>query len=648
MNRMRKWQKRSLIGVSLLVLILLIGAVTAYRLTDSAHLKAIAHDKALQQLSRELTIGDIGLKLFPYPRLHASKVTLANPDWARDAHLVEAADVTVDFAFLPLLRGEVEVSGMHFEGVQINLEIADDGKRSWDFPHNQNSSNFAQTLTALSAKHSSVRLRTAKAEPAVWQLQELRADGARGLRKVAFDLQLARNNHLLKMDGKLDDLSAIGQPGAVSNGVIHASAGQASATISGQIPLDLALQNYAITASFEAASMQELFAFLKLDRRSPAAMKGSVDLHAVDKKTDIKNLRLQLGQLNLSGDGSWDRSGSRPHFNANLLADRVDMTQTFLDAGQPPLPPKKPGKLFRDKALAWHLLVDLDGIDGKVDAKIAALKLRSGIEVKDASAKMTFNNDRMTVHAFSGQMLGGSASGDAVFEGRKKALQLNLQMKATSLEQWFKQSGKKVAMSGGIMNVDARVVGAGNSLNDLAAAMSGPVNIRVGAMKILSPKAGQAEFWLTGLFSAKESDRVDLACISARLPFESGVAQGEAIAGARSDVSQLLTRGTVDLRDQTVDLHGRVRARSGINLGISNFASEVKIAGPLTKPELKLDEAGAVGAIARIGAAILTGGVSILATSIWDGANPESDPCQVVFSSKATAAAAKKKRAQDN
>ena len=98
----------------------------------------------------------------------------------------------------------------------------------------------------------------------------------------------------------------------------------------------------------------------------------------------------------------------------------------------------------------------------------------------------------------------------------------------------------------------------------------------------------------------------------------------------------------MNLQNQTVDLHGKVRVRSGFSLGISNFSDEIKIVGALGKPELKLDESGALGAIARIGAAILTSGVSIVATSIWDGANPKSDPCQVVFSSRA----AKKQQAR--
>ena len=631
-----------------LVLLSVIGSITLSTLMDGKRLKELARDKARQEWGRELMIGDIALRLFPYPQLHAKNVMLSNPEWARDKYLIEAAEMQAEFAFLPILTGKVVLSGLYFDGLKANFNVANDGRRSWDFPPAKALSSFSMELTKLNAHNSRIRFRNAEDEPLSWQVQKLRADAQEDLRNVEFDMQLQREKHVLRIDGKIDDLSNFGQKGAVSKGVIHAKSGQASATISGNMPLDIGLNNFDVVASIDAPSTQEFFAFLGMKQGTPAPLKASVTLHTVNRKIDFKDLKLQLGKMHLSGEGQINLRGKKPTVNVQVQADRVDMIQTFLDAGRAPFLPKKTGQLFRDNPLAWNLLVALDGTQGKIDANITALKLRSGIEVADASAKMTFNDDQITVNRFSGKLLGGNATGNAFFDGSRKAVRLNLQVEDARLEQWFKQTGRNTAIAGGKMTVDAKITALGTTMNDLAATVTGPIDIRVGPAKILSPKAGQAEFWLTGLFSAKDSDRIDLSCLSARLPFQSGIAQGDAIVGARSDVSQLLTRGNVDLRDQTLDLHGRVRARSGFNLGVSTFASEVKITGQIFKPAMSLDESDTVGIIARVGAAIFTSGLSVVATSLWDGANPDFDPCQQVFLSKAKTANDKSKRQSTN
>jgi AsmA family protein len=126
---------------------------------------------------------------------------------------------------------------------------------------------------------------------------------------------------------------------------------------------------------------------------------------------------------------------------------------------------------------------------------------------------------------------------------------------------------------------------------------------------------------------------VNLSCMSAYLPFENGRAAAEPIAGIRSDASQMLGSGYFDLKRQTMDLRGRVRARSGVNLGVANIAGgDLKIAGRIAAPAIGLDPESTPAALARIGAAIMTSGVSILATALWDAANPASDPCQITFS----------------
>ncbi|HWU98125.1 MAG TPA: AsmA family protein [Oxalicibacterium sp.] len=642
---MRRWQKGVLWGIAGLALLLMAATFVLHALAGSDRLEQLAHDKVRQTWARELTVDDIAISMWPTPRVHATNVTISNPGWAQDKHMLQASGITVRLALLPLLTGNVVVKGLRFERVRVNLETDREGRRSWEMPKNaEQPSDIA--LSDLQIKDGVLTVRNADGTHKTMHLETLHAEATGDLQQVVFDARANRNGQILELDGKLRDLSALGTPGASTEGEVNAKIGQAALSASGRFPLDLAMPRYAFAASLDAQSLQQAYTFFGIDERSPVPLKASTMLQGEDRKIHVNRLKLQMGALNLDGSAQLDISDARPNFSARLQADRIDMIQTFLDAGRPPLPPKKPGELFRDKPLPWKLLARLDNATGHVDASIASLKLRSGMEVTDAVARLDFEGDRMSVPSFKGKMLDGIASGNAVLEGKKQAIDLNLKLDNTLLSRWFKETGSKTAISDGRMQVDMRIHASGTSMKDLAASTTGPIDIRIGPARVLSEKAGQAEFLLTGLLSAKDADSIDLSCISARLPFQSGVARGEGIAGARSDVSQLLTGGTVDLRSQTLDLHGRVRARSGVSLGWSSLGGNVKIVGPIKKPSWKSDEAGKIGTIARIGAAILTSGASIIVTSIWDGANPESDPCQQVFVQQGNAG--KTKSAKEN
>ena len=634
--RMRRWQRWTLWTVAAAGVLLLAASFALQALTDEARLKAIVHDRLAQSWGRDVQIRSLRWQLLPSPRLHATGVVVANAAWAQDKHFLEIDELGARLAPWPLLRGRIVIRRLDLRGVALNLESAVDGRRNWALPLPARSARDAPLpwladLTALRISDGSILYRDGRRQATAWQLTKLKVDCQPGLRKLSFGITLESDGHPLQANGSFDDFSQIGMAGAHAQGSLSLHSGEASATLEGSLPLSLATRRFDLHAAIDARSLKEAFGFFHIDHGLPAALKAAVRLRGTEAGVALSDAQLQLGRMHVRGQGTW-RYGSKPVFEAQLRADEVDMDQTFLDAGMPPLPPKPPGELFHDHPLPWPLLAALQGTQGSAELRIASLRLRSGVKVNDAAAELRFDGDRMTVPRFEGKLLGGSAEGDAVFEARRKAVQLHLQLHGTQLGAWFRESGKKLRISGGAMEVDARLTTSGSSMKELAAGIDGPMEIRIGPAKILSEKAGHAEFWMNGLFSARDADRVDLNCASLRLPFRAGIARGEGIAGARSEASQLLGSGTVDMRREEVDLRGRLRARSGVSLGISTFAGDVKIVGRIAGPELDLDEAGVGGALARIGAAILTSGASIVATAIWDGANPASDPCQLVFS----------------
>jgi hypothetical protein len=192
------------------------------------------------------------------------------------------------------------------------------------------------------------------------------------------------------------------------------------------------------------------------------------------------------------------------------------------------------------------------------------------------------------------------------------------------------------------MQLNATVQARGESMKALAATLTGPVTITLGPTRIVTAAGAHSEEMLTGFlpyFSAHDSVEIHLECGSATLPFQAGRAAASPLVGVRSQASELLTQGDLDLRSQTLDLRGRVRPRSGLSLGVSAFGGDIRVSGPLLHPRAKLDPAGTPGAVARIAAAVATAGLSVIGTALWDHVNPGVNPCEAVLAHRASSRA---------
>jgi hypothetical protein len=134
---------------------------------------------------------------------------------------------------------------------------------------------------------------------------------------------------------------------------------------------------------------------------------------------------------------------------------------------------------------------------------------------------------------------------------------------------------------------------------------------------------------MTNALASEGAEKVQFECVTAYLPFRAGVARGRSMVGFKTEASELITSGTVDLRDESVDLHGHVRAHKGVTLGLANIAGDVKIGGHLTKLAMSLDPQATAGIIARAGAAIATLGLSVMGSALIEKMDPDrADPCE--------------------
>jgi AsmA family protein len=641
MKKSHKVALCSIVAVAAVAIVFAFSTWALHALTSSGRLKQMAHDYVQKKWARELTISDLSLSFTPLPQVQATDISISNPAWAHDNTLLQAKQINANLKLFPLFVGHIVVDQITVDDFVLHLQRIDDGRKNWD---NQASTvpgtpvaHPALTdvpLYALALSKGTITFRDGSNEEAAWQVDNAHFSTDAGWRDVAIDWHATRDGHMLQVQSKFDNLNQLGIKDAVTDGTVRMQAGSASIEISGQLPLDPALHHYSVHANIDADSLKDVFGFFGIAHRLPAPLKAQLNLRAANNIVDAEEVQLQLGNAHLTGGAHITKRGDTPVFTARLNADRVDWAQILIDASLPPLPPKPKEELFYDHPYRWDLLAHTDGVEGTLHTNIRSFKMRSGIELSDFVTDMQFAGGNLNVKSFTAKMLDGSATGNVVLNGRQHTAHVEFHLKDALLGKWVAETHKKVAITGGRMQINAKFSAQGKSMKELAGSITGPVTFDIGPATVDSKKLSEAEVWLNGLtpiIAAKGSDQFELACIGARLPFEHGIAHGDNLVGIRSDASQLLTSGTVDMHQQVMDLRGPVRVRSGVSIGISTFARKVKIAGKIAKPHSGLDASGAPGTVARIAAAVVTGGASIVATTLWDSVNPGPNPCRIAL-----------------
>jgi uncharacterized protein involved in outer membrane biogenesis len=633
---MTKW-RRAAIGVAVAVGVAAAAGAVAFRtLADPERLKAEARAKARSAWSRELDMGATSFALFPRPTFVANDVTLASAPWARDRDLLRADRVMGHLALLPLLVGKVRVWKIRVEGAQLNLEVGRGGEKSWEVPEEPGGARpgaaaAAPDWTEVELDHAAVRVRRQSGETDLWHVEKARAQMDRGLRDVDIDAVLERNGHPLHAKARFADLSRLGQAGAASQGSIDLDWGGTKVAIEGNLPLDHGLESGTFDASVKSASLQDLLGFLGLRERHTAPVEAHAKVTKSRGEIALSALAVTLGRQRFEGDLRWTLAGAPRRFSGRLRSDALDWTQALLDAGDAKPQPPPEGEMFPVRPLPWPMLAAMEGRRGTLDLAFGKLELPDGIELTNAKGKVAIDGGHLVLDPFSAQLLGGSATGTLRLEASGKKAQVRLDADGVLLERWFHERHRPVRFTGGPMKVKASFSTSGASMKELAAGMTGPVSIRMGPGVYSSKEAGDWEALMVKFSKKDSAEEIDFECAAASLPFRSGRATGKDIIAARSRESRLVVSGDVDLKEESVDLRGRLKPKPSQGIGLSTIADDLEIFGKIRKMRVKLDPESKPKVIAKAAGAVVTAGLSLLASAASNDAGRDPDPCEAVF-----------------
>lgn len=633
---MTKWRKAALGLAGAVVLAATAGGLALRALVDPAHLAKAASERARAAFGRELSTGAVRLDLLPRPTLVARNLAIANPSWAKARDLARARRVVARLAFWPLLAGEARVTSVALEGVQLDLEVRPDGEKNWAIGGAQARPSTEPPADAAWSDIAEVRISDAqvayrRSGGAVdsWSVERASVDMQPGLRDVRVDARLARGGRPLHLTGRFADLSRLGRSGAASQGEVQLDWGRTRLVAAGRFPLDHGMEPATFDATLASDSLEDVLAFLGRPARHTARVEAHARVVRSAGKLELRNLVASLGGQTVTGDLRFELAAKPARFAARLASKDLDWGRALLDAGNPKPPPNPKGEMFAVRPLPWGMLAAMEGKRGEADLAFGRLVLPDGIEFRDASGHVAIQGDHLRLRRFAARTLGGSVRGSLGLEARGKAAQLELAGEGVLLERWFRERHRPIHFRGGPMKLRISIRAAGDSMKALAASATGPVSIAMGRGVWDSKVAGDWEARMVNF--AKDENAIDFECVGAALPFQAGRAKGRDIVGARSRESRLLLSGTVDLRKEDVDLKGRVRPKPDSGVGLSTIADDIQIAGPLHRMKVRLDPESKPEVIAKGALAIVTAGISAVASAASNSAAPDPDPCGQVF-----------------
>ena len=537
-------------------------------------------------------------------------MSFGNAPWAGPGPLAAAKRVAVQFELLPLLRGRFKVIRLELVEPAIALVTDAQGRGNWEFGAGAVSATQAPATDTPAA---------ALAAFSVGQLD---------LTKGSLTY---RNGKTGKVTETAIDALSIAMRGAQE--AIHAEfRGKVDA-----VPIDL---------KGELGALEALAA-----RRWPypidvggdiAGRKATLKaLLRVDEHTyAFDPLDLAFAGHVVKGRAAFTTSGARPRLVLDASMDSLKAAELPLlgsGATSAPRPPAKASRfLLSETEIPFGALRNADA---DVKLLIGSVALTNRFDLQQVDARFTIEDGRLDMPVLKARLFGGSLIAHLTIDAarianpsialRANAQDLELGPLLAALDIKREVRGSRAALSGDLTMH-------GNSPHAWAGDANGSVLLSVSRGTLVNTKldlGGVLEQLFAALNPFRQKDTsTEILCVVARLPLSQGVARIDRSLAMETDKAGVSASGTVDFRSETLDLSFSPRLRQGIKIEALQVAQLVRLQGSFRDPRVRLDAVASATSVARIGAAIGTGGLSVLGEAVLhQSTQGGGGPCEVAL-----------------
>jgi hypothetical protein len=428
---------------------------------------------------------------------------------------------------------------------------------------------------------------------------------------------------------------------------LQAEAGKIKMLVDGNItpvqPIKIA-----VTFDLAAESLANIndFSGTQLPDIKPLSL--TAKLSDKDGGYQLNDINFKLGNSDMTGKATLNFNGKRPALTAGLNSNLVDFSPFSGDKKKDAKQPKK-AKVFSAEPLPFG---SLKIADLNVDLKAKQVKT-SELIMENFNITVSLVNGKLVLNPVNTRVAGGTLAAQMNLDasnGKSGTLDANLDIKdlePSALSEF------KDEISRGKTDITLKAMGTGNSVAAIMAGLNGNLLMKMGpgTLKSSSATAAASDIFVSTyqlLYpGAKGSKDTEIQCGVVRFDIKDGIATTNKGIAFATNKMNIVGSGIIDLKTEKLDIGINPRAREGVGISPAQLAELVRLGGTLAEPRAVPDTIAAFKTAASVGAAVATGGLSMLAQGLFDKSTADEDPCATALGAKPKASAntAKKEEA---
>ena len=624
-----------------LFVVVMIGIAIVISTLDVNQYKGEITQAVEDATGRKLDIdGDIGFKISLIPTVVINDLKFANASWGSKPDMLSLDKFEVQVSLMPLLSGNIQVNRVILLAPEILLETDKKGVGNWVLDIEQTEEKVstpsesdmplpAIVVNEVHIENARITYKdgvTGKETKVVIENIETKSDSFDDPLSVL--VKVVYNEIPVKIEGTLGSVNQL-KANEKYPVDLDIDTSDAKIGLHGLVAKPMEGKGLDLEINFNVASLSKLskLAETELPALGPISLIGKVS----DGKDSysIKGMKLQAGKTDLSGDLTANLAGKRPALAANLSSNSIDLVE--LSGGETVA--KKEAKKERVFSPDPLPLEGLKSVNANVTINAKQIKTSSLILTK-TKIVLTLKNGNLSIKPLSTLVAGGSLNGNIGLNASGKTAKMvtDISIKGLELSQLEYYKGK---LTGGKTDVTIKVKGSGNSVSQIMAGLNGKLLAKIGKgeLKESTTKAASTDlFSMLNPSGTREGTLVECGVVNFNI--KDGIATADKGIAVDSNKMNVIGSGTIDLKTEKLDIGITPQAQEGAGVSVGQLAELVRLRGTLANPKAGVDTMAALKAGAGAGAAVATGGLSILAQGLYDKSTADEDPCAIALGQK--------------